>query len=209
MKLIAVIGIAVNAALAVIALVYTIETRKLRKQNQSQLDLLRKQAKRAIAPYLLGAVARVPAPKAGFVCLVENLTKNLALNVLVFTFDHVSQELRSSRSGREFLKGYTVEEFQMSEAYSQLDLAAKLEEVYKCLGRYQNFNRPGLPLGGQKPDPIQTIDGIPIPPTPFSAHDEKIEEVTFDNTQLNEGLTFFLRGANPDDEISITYRPGL
>ena len=131
MKLIAVIGIAVNAALAVIALVYTIETRKLRKQNQSQLDLLRKQAKRAIAPYLLGAAARVPAPKAGFVCLVENLTKNLALNVLVFTFDHVSQELRSSRSGREFLKGYTVEEFQMSEAYSQLDLAAKLEEVYK------------------------------------------------------------------------------
>jgi len=94
---------------------------------------------------------------------------------------------------------------------------------FRVLQHFPSFDKPKLrlpwPLSKLQPfwftirwskaDPIQTIDGIPIPPSPFSAHDEKIEEVTFDNTQLNEGLTFFLRGANPDDEISITYRPGL
>jgi hypothetical protein len=130
-KLIAILGIVVNVVLAVIALVYTIETRKLRQQNQSQLDLLRKQARRAIAPYLLGAVTRVALPKVGFICLVENLTENLAVNVFVITFDHVSRQFRSSKGGREFVKGSTIEEFQMSEACSPPDLVDKLRETYE------------------------------------------------------------------------------
>jgi hypothetical protein len=130
-KLIAIIGIVVNVVLAIIALVYTIETRKLRQQNQSQLDLLRKQTRRAIAPYLLGAVSRVVTPNASFICLVENLTENLAVNVFVITFDHLSQQFRSSKGGKEFVKGSTVAEFQMSEAYSPSDLVDKLRGSYE------------------------------------------------------------------------------
>jgi hypothetical protein len=46
------IAIFVNGALAVIALWYTIETRRLRLQNQDQLKLLSKQAMLSLVPYV-------------------------------------------------------------------------------------------------------------------------------------------------------------
>jgi hypothetical protein len=60
-----------------------------------------------------------------------------------------------------------------------------------------------------KATPIETILGIPIPPKAVRFSDEEIEEVTFDRDSLNEGLAFFLRDADPDDEISVTYLPNL
>lgn len=47
-----VIAITINGLLALIALWYTIETRKLRLQNQAQLNLLAKQVRAPLAPYL-------------------------------------------------------------------------------------------------------------------------------------------------------------
>jgi hypothetical protein len=46
------LSITVNGTLALIALWYTLETRKLRIQNQVQLELLAKQARLSLAPYL-------------------------------------------------------------------------------------------------------------------------------------------------------------
>ena len=46
------ISVLVNAALAVIALWYTVETRRLRLQNQNQLKLLTKQGMLSLVPYL-------------------------------------------------------------------------------------------------------------------------------------------------------------
>ncbi len=49
----------------------------------------------------------------------------------MITFDHVSQQFRSSKGGKEFVKGSTIDEFQMSEACSPSDLVDKLRESYK------------------------------------------------------------------------------
>lgn len=46
------LAIIVNGLLAVIALWYTVETRKLRLQNQEQLSLLMKQVRLSVAPYI-------------------------------------------------------------------------------------------------------------------------------------------------------------
>ena len=47
------------------------------------------------------------------------------------------------------------------------------------------------------------IGGIQFP-TLFKNH-EPIEEAVFDNTQVEEGIAYFLKGAAPDDEVQIQY----
>src|SRR5947209_8254129 len=48
--------IIVNVALAAIVIWYTLETRWLRKQNHEQLDLLKQQGIKSLAPFILPSI---------------------------------------------------------------------------------------------------------------------------------------------------------
>jgi hypothetical protein len=97
----------------------------------------------------------------------------------------------------------------------------RVGDEFRVLQHFPSFDRPQMrlpwPLSRFQPfsftirwskaTPIQTIDGIPVPPKAFRLPEEEIDEKTFDRTSLKEGLAFFLRDANPEDEISVTYLP--
>jgi hypothetical protein len=114
--------IIVNAILAVIVCWYTLETRWLRKQSQAQLDLLKQQGIKSLAPFILPSVVnsatklrefkkdhpiiqddfaeeevrRQLGQGVKYSGSIENLTDNLALNVRLYVFESES---------RTFLKG--------------------------------------------------------------------------------------------------------
>ncbi len=99
----------------------------------------------------------------------------------------------------------------------------RVGDEYRVMQHFPSFDRPRLrlpwPLSRFQPFSftirwskatlIETVLGIPIPPNAVRSSDEEIEEMTFDRNSLNEGLAFFLRDADPDDEISVTYLPHL
>lgn len=135
-----VIAICVNVALAVIAWIYTRETRRLREQNQDQLDLLKQQGIKSLAPFILPSVINLatkmrelkkssPIIQDGkfvedearrqlgqgvkYSGTVENLTDNLALNVRMYVFESESGTFLKGSYGCPFLHRPSPQPVQM------------------------------------------------------------------------------------------------
>src|SRR5438552_2098379 len=121
--------IIVNAVLAGFVLWYTLETRWLRRQNQEQLEFLKRQVRQSIAPFVIPSLKNLPTMlslmneregpadaksdfeknlrkeygRLRYLSSVANLTDNLALNIHVYAFEHKSLIFFPSSEGRTFL----------------------------------------------------------------------------------------------------------
>ncbi|HSS21505.1 MAG TPA: hypothetical protein VLL54_15635 [Pyrinomonadaceae bacterium] len=125
--------IIVNAILAGIVLWYTLETMWLRKQNQAQLELLKQQGVKSLAPFILPSVSNFTTRlisfadenpifnldktvaeqtlrqweyKAGvkYIGTLESLTDALALNVRLYVFESKSGTFLKGTQGCPFLQ---------------------------------------------------------------------------------------------------------
>lgn len=123
--------ILVNVVLALLVIWYTLETRWLRKQNQEQLELLKQQGIKSLAPFILPSIINYSTKlkqwvdaspiidkeylerelqreefKQGVKYLgnAENLTDNLALNVQLYVFEAESQTFLKGLQDSAFMR---------------------------------------------------------------------------------------------------------
>lgn len=84
------LSIVIQLAVGVIIWLYTSETRKIRKDGEGQLHLLRLQSQRSVAPCLFSGFRTREIGSFGRACAVWNPTDRLAHDISVFVFDGVA-----------------------------------------------------------------------------------------------------------------------
>lgn len=168
------IAIIVQLALASVAIWYTIETRKLRIQNEAQMKLLREQTRLSLTPYLVPGIAdvdlallrkniaedksltedqrkeklsKLDEAKIKFVCNVHNPTSKTPHHVNVYIYDSRTRSFLEGDYGKEWIAEKGSELFQVSEPYLGRDEV--VESIRKQYGDGTDFIFRQLSAGDQ------------------------------------------------------------
>jgi len=138
------VSLGIQFFLAIAAILYTIETRRMRLQNEEQMRMLRAQTRRSIAPYLVPSITDVTAErnqvevnkdflrKVGlkFICEVKNLSYRIAINCSVWVYDKRERKFLGSCHGRHYIDKKGTEYFLIAEPYLSRDKVLALVKEY-------------------------------------------------------------------------------
>jgi hypothetical protein len=154
----------IQATLAIAAVWYTVETRRLRKQNEAQMALLRTQMSLSIAPYLVPGIldvemrevrsrivsdtkltqkerdeklATLDAGEVKFLCGVKNPTTKVPHHCELWVYDQRTKSYLLCDAGKEWIAEKEAETFMVSGPYfSYEDVIEQVLERYGDAGSW-------------------------------------------------------------------------
>ncbi len=195
-----VIVLLAQLALVAAALWYTIETRKLRIQSESQMDMLRRQGRLSVAPFLVPGLVdvdlarlrkkveedtelsaeerrdkldKIDRAQVRFVCAVQNPTTKLPHHCQLWVYDAKRRSFLLCDAGKEVIPEKETMLFQVSEPSFSLDECMK--HLQTDFGTAADFAHVQLKVGTESYIALffQDLEGrVYMIKRPFGIHDD-------------------------------------